>query len=139
MKKTNYLNVLNITINKDNSYILEFNGATKKRYYPKEHIEKMLLGLKEHPIKIDDVLVPIIIYNNINGRTITLHDEHKQFSKDYIKYKNVPNSVKYVPNKLITYEDEEWQLKMVKRLHTSYTNGTITEQEYHSKMARTLK
>ena len=43
----------NITINKDNSYILEFNGATKKRYYPKEHIEKMLLGLKEHPIKID--------------------------------------------------------------------------------------
>tara|TARA_R100001463_G_scaffold82663_2_gene137310 strand:- start:124 stop:534 length:411 start_codon:yes stop_codon:yes gene_type:complete len=136
MKKPN---VINIIINKDNSYVIEFNDATKKRYYPKQHIEKMLLGLKEHPIKIDDVLVPIIIYNNINKRTITLHEEHKQFTKDYIKYLNVPTSVKYRPNKFLTYEDDDWQLKIVKRLHNYYTNGLISKQEYDSKMARTLK
>ena len=87
------------------------------------------------PAYLDDRKIPIIIYDNISKRTTVLNNEDKQYSDAFIKYNNVPKSVRYTPNELITVEKENWQLESIKRVYNYYKEDLITKQEYMSRMA----
>ena len=59
---------------------------------------------------------------------------------DYVDlYRGVPNSTRYRPNKLMTFEKDrqEWLLQRMKRHFKDFDNGKITEQQYKTEL-RTL-
>ena len=81
------------------------------------------------------VAVPVIIHNNITGVTTKLFGDI-EFTDRYL---GIPNGVKYIPNKLITYERDrlEWAYDRIKRIFNQFDNDNMTLQEYSSEM-RTL-
>ena len=91
------------------------------------------------PAYLDDKKIPIIIYDNISKRTTILNNEDKEYNDAFIKFNNVPKSVRYTPNELITIEKENWQLDAIKRQFNYYKDDLITKQEYVSRMLTILQ
>ena len=77
--------------------------------------------------------IPVIIHDNVRKLTTTISGESIHFVDKYI---GVPNGVRYIPDKLITYEKDrqEWLLDRVKRTFTSYDNENLTNQQFKTEM-----
>ena len=77
--------------------------------------------------------IPVIIHDNVRKLTTTISGESIHFADKYI---GVPNGVRYIPDKLITYEKDrqEWLLDRVKRTFTSYDNENLTNQQFKTEM-----
>ena len=81
--------------------------------------------------------IPVIIHDNVRKLTTTISGESIHFADKYI---GVPNGVRYIPNKLVTYERDrvDWLLDRIKRTFTSYDNKILTNQEFKSEMRHLL-
>jgi hypothetical protein len=133
---TNKKDCLQIIIHDNTRYTIKINGNKSTNYYPRKLLLHMLTTCTlKTPAYLNDKKIPIIIYDNISKRTTVLNNEDKQYSDAFIKYNNVPKSVRYTPNELITVEKENWQLESIKRVYNYYKEDLITKQEYMSRMA----
>tara|TARA_S200002703_G_C3722528_1_gene221966 strand:- start:338 stop:763 length:426 start_codon:yes stop_codon:yes gene_type:complete len=126
---------LQIIIHDNTKYELKIKGRSKINYYPRKMLLDMLTKCTlQTPAFLNDKKLPIIIYDNVSNKTTVLNNENKEFSDAHIKFNNVPKSVRYRPNELITVEKENWQLDSIKRQFNYYKDDIITKQEYVSRM-----
>jgi hypothetical protein len=81
--------------------------------------------------------IPVIIHDNVRKLTTTIAGNAIGIADKYI---GVPNGVRYIPNKLVTYERDrqDWLLDRIKRTFTSYDNKILTNQEFKSEMRHLL-
>ena len=81
--------------------------------------------------------IPVIIHDNVRKLTTTIAGNTIGIADKYI---GVPNGVRYIPNKLVTYERDrqDWLLDRIKRTCTSYDNKILTNQEFKSEMRHLL-
>tara|TARA_R100001594_G_C4031113_1_gene261313 strand:+ start:1065 stop:1502 length:438 start_codon:yes stop_codon:yes gene_type:complete len=132
--------VLEITIHKKNKYTTKFLDNEFITYYPRDLVLDMFTkSLQKTPAYLDNIQIPVIIYDNKTNKTTILNTKKKDFTADHIKYDKIPKSVKYYPNKLITIESDDWKLDATRRHFNAWNNGTITEQEYRSRMLNVLQ
>jgi hypothetical protein len=133
---------IHLIIHRGNKYTIDIGGVQKIRHYPKRQIKNMLIGFcREFKPYMknsdgDKIDVPIFLHDNNNQTTISFNT--KKISGTGKKHITVPNSVRYVPNKLITFQDDNWQLSNIKRLFNKYDNGTIDEQKFKTEMRKVL-
>ena len=132
--------LLQVTIHKKNKYTVKFLDNEFTTYYPRDMVLDMFTkSLQKTPAYLDDMQVPVIIYDNKTNKTTVLNTKKKDFTADHIRYNKIPKSVKYIPNKLITIESDDWKLDATRRHFNAWNNGTITEQEYRSRMLTVLQ
>ena len=132
--------LLQVTIHKKNKYTVKFLDNEFTTYYPRDMVLDMFTkSLRKTPAFLDDMQVPVIIYDNKTNKTTVLNTKKKDFTADHIRYNKIPKSVKYIPNKLITIESDDWKLDATRRHFYAWNNGTITEQEYRSRMLTVLQ
>ena len=81
--------------------------------------------------------IPVIIHDNVRKLTTTIAGDTID-SAD--KYSGVPNGVRYIPNKLMTYEKDrqDWLLERMKRTFISFDNKNLTDQEFRTEMRHLL-
>ncbi len=81
-------------------------------------------------------IIPVVIHNNITGVTTKLFGDI-EFTDRYL---GIPKGVKYIPNKLITYERDrlEWVYDRIKRIFKQFDDDNLTNQEYCSEMRNLL-
>ena len=132
--------LLQVIIHKKNKYTVKFLDNEFTTYYPRDMVLDMFTkSLQKTPAYLDDMQVPVIIYDNKTNKTTVLNTKKKDFTADHIRYDKIPKSVKYIPNKLITIESDDWKLDATRRHFNAWNNGIITEQEYRSKMLTVLQ
>ena len=132
--------LLQVIIHKKNKYTVKFLGNEFTTYYPRDMVLDMFTkSLQKTPAYLDDMQVPVIIYDNKTNKTTVLNTKKKDFTADHIRYDKIPKSVKYIPNKLITIESDDWKLDATRRHFNAWNNGIITEQEYRSRMLTVLQ
>ena len=132
--------LLQVIIHKKNKYTVKFLDNEFTTYYPRDMVLDMFTkSLQKTPAYLDDMQVPVIIYDNKTNKTTVLNTKKKDFTADHIRYNKIPKSVKYIPNKLITIESDDWKLDATRRHFNAWNNGTITEQEYRSRMLTVLQ
>ena len=134
--------MLTVIIDNNNKLTFEYLGDTVIKYIPtndqRRYINEFFTRYKLMCIDEDgnEQNYPVVIHNNVNKTTTTLNTEQL----DYVDlYRGVPNSTRYRPNKLMTFEKdrEEWLLQRMKRHFKDFDNGKITEQQYKTEI-RTL-
>jgi len=131
---------LKIIIHDNTKYEIKIHDKSKINYYPRKLLLDMLIKCTmKTPAYLGDKKLPIIIYDNVSNKTTILNNDNKEFSDAHIKYNNVPKSVRYTPNELITIEKENWQLDSIKRQFNYYKDDLITKQEYVSRMLTILQ
>jgi hypothetical protein len=132
--------LLQVIIHKKNKYTVKFLDNEFTTYYPRDMVLDMFTkSLQKTPAYLDDMQVPVIIYDNKTNKTTVLNTKKKDFTADHIRYDKIPKSVKYIPNKLITIESDDWKLDATRRHFNAWNNGIITEQEYRSRMLTVLQ
>tara|TARA_Y100001951_G_C11116529_1_gene170403 strand:- start:45 stop:482 length:438 start_codon:yes stop_codon:yes gene_type:complete len=132
--------LLEVVIHKKNKYTVKFLNKEFTKYYPRDMVLRMFTkSLQKTPAYLDNLQIPVIIYDNKTNRTTVLNTENKDFTAEHIKYNRVPKSVKYIPNKLITIQSDDWKLEATRRHFNAWNNDTITEQEYRSRMLTVLQ
>ena len=132
--------LLQVIIHKKNKYTVKFLDNEFTTYYPRDMVLDMFTkSLQKTPAYLDDMQVPVIIYDNKTNKTTVLNTKKKEFTADHIRDDRIPKSVKYIPNKLITIESDDWKLDATRRHFNAWNNGTITEQEYRSRMLTVLQ
>ena len=133
---------IHFIIHRGNKYTIDIDGNQVTRHYPKKYIAKLIT---EYCISCDNYIekangdierVPIFVHNNNNSTTTTFNVNNVTASKKD-KFK-VPNSVRYVPNKLVTFQEENWKMSKIKHLFNQYETGKIDEQTYRSEMRKIL-
>ena len=133
---------IHFIIHRGNKYTIDIDGNQVTRHYPKKYIAKLIT---EYCISCDNYIekangdierVPIFVHNNNNSTTTTFNvPKYSASKKDRFK---VPNSVRYVPNKLVTFQEENWKMSKIKHLFNQYDTGKIDEQTYMSEMRKVL-
>ena len=131
--------LLEVTIHKKNKYTVKFLDNEFTVPYPRTMVLDMFTKtLQKSPAYLDDMQIPVIIYDNKTKKTTVLNTENKDFTADHIRYDRVPTSVKYRPNKLITVQSDDWRLDATRRHFNAWKLGVITDQEYRSRMMTVL-
>ena len=131
--------LLQVTIHKKNKYTVKFLDNEFTVPYPRTMVLEMFTKtLQKSPAYLDDMQIPVIIYDNKTNKTTVLNTENKDFTADHIRYDRVPKSVKYRPNKLITVESDDWRLDATRRHFNAWKLGVITDQEYRLRMMTVL-
>ena len=112
------------------SFVQYIPTSEQKNYLNKFFERYEFMYIDEHG---KEQYIPIVIYDNVRKITTKLYTEKLNF-KDI--YANVPKSVRYKPNKLMTFErdKQDWMLTRVKRKFNSYDNNNINEQEFKTEM-----
>ena len=126
-------NKLTITC-KDKSIVKYIPTKDQRSFVNEMFANSTLMGTDEEG---NEHKIPVLIHNNVTGVTTTLHAENLEFD-DY--YAGIPNSTRYRPNKLVTFEKEKnaWLLERVKRVFNSYDNQSITERDFKIEMRKLL-
>jgi len=114
--------VIHIPARDQKAFVNEFFRRYKPMYLDEEGVEKGL---------------PVLITNYRSNDAVTLNMEQPKF-KDV--YKGIPKGMRYVPNKLVTFEksEKEWKYDQMKRLFNYYDAGTIDEAKYKSEIRKLL-
>ena len=79
--------------------------------------------------------LPVVITNYKSNDVVTLNMKQPKF-KDV--YKGIPKGMRYVPNRLVTFEksEKEWKYDQMKRLFNYYDAGTMDEAKYKSEIRK---
>ena len=132
--------LLEVVIHKKNKYTVKFLNEEFTKYYPREYALDMFTKvLVKNPAYLDNIKIPVIVYDNKTNKTTVLNTKDKEFTAEHIKYNRVPKSVKYRPNKLITVESDDWKMEATRRHFNAWNSGIITDQEYRSRMLIVLQ
>ena len=126
-------NKITISIGK-NRIIKYIPTKDQRKFINKLFDENKLLCIDEDG---NEKRIPVIIHDNVRKLTTTIAGNTIS-SAD--KYSGVPNGVRYIPNKLVTYERDrvDWLLDRIKRTFTSYDNENLTNQQFKSEMRHLL-
>ena len=131
--------MLTVFIDRKNKLTFSFDGKSIVRYIPTKHQRSFVNEMfSNSPLMFKDEdgnehKLPVVIHDNVRKITTTLNDDSFQYEDIYA---GVPNGVRYIPNKLMTFERDrqDWLLTRVKRTFNSYDNKNITEQEFKTEM-----
>ena len=112
--------------------IINFFNRSYARTKNNELFRKSTLMFKD--VEWNEHKLPVVIHDNVRKITTTLNGDGFQYEDIYA---GVPNSVRYRPNKLMTFERDrqDWLLTRVKRTFNSYDNKNMTEQEFKTEMS----
>ncbi len=135
--------MLSIFIDRKNTLTFTYNGKSIVEYIPSNDQKKFITDLfdaNKLMFKDEDGAehkLPVIIHDNIKKITTKLNCEGIQY---FDKYAGVPKGVRYIPNKMITYERDrqDWLITRVKRTFRNYDNETLTEQQFRTEMRKLL-
>ena len=118
----------------DKSIVKNIPSKEQKRFVMEMFSNDVLLAINEDG---KEMKIPVLIHNNITGVTTTLHDKGLTYD-DY--YAGIPNSTRYRPNKLVTFEKDrnEWMLDRIKRTFNTYDNDSSSEQDVRIAMRKLL-
>ena len=82
--------VLEITIHKKNKYTTKFLDNEFITYYPRDLVLDMFTkSLQKTPAYLDNIQIPVIIYDNKTNKTTILNTKKKDFTADHIKYDKI--------------------------------------------------
>ena len=131
--------MLTVFIDRKNKLTFSFEGKSIVRYIPTKYQKSFVNEMfSNSPLMFKDDdgnehKLPVVIHDNVKKITTTLNDDSFQYEDIYA---GVPNGVRYIPNKLTTFERDrqDWLLTRIKRTFNSYDNKNITEQEFKTEM-----
>ena len=131
--------MLTVFIDRKNKLTFSFEGKSIVRYIPTKHQRSFVNEMFSNSTLMfkdedgNEHKMPIVIHDNVRKITVTKNGEGIDFED---RYAGVPNGVRYIPNKLMTFERDrqDWLITRIKRTFNSYDNKNITEQEFKTEM-----